>query len=71
MNQTFQLPKPERSNELPTTIRAEQGQATAEYVLVMMAAATLAGLLIAWAASTDGVSRLMNAVIESLMGSIP
>ncbi len=47
--------------------RAERGQATAEYALVMLAAAAIAGLLLAWAASTDGVSRLLNAVIDSIL----
>ena len=47
--------------------RAERGQATAEYALVMLAAAAIAGLLLAWAASTDGISRLLNAVIDSII----
>ena len=46
------------------------GQATAEYALVMLAAAGLAGLLLAWATSTDGVARLMNAVLDSLIGDV-
>jgi len=45
----------------------EAGQATAEYALVMLAAAALAGLLIAWAASTDGIGRLADAVLDSLI----
>ncbi len=45
----------------------EAGQATAEYALVMLAAAALAGLLIAWAASTDGISRLLDAVLDSII----
>lgn len=48
----------------------EDGQATAEYGLVMLAAAALAGLLLAWATSTDGVGRLMDAVMDSLIGGI-
>jgi len=47
--------------------RSERGQATAEYALVMLAAAALAGLLIAWAASTDGVGRLLDAVLDSII----
>jgi hypothetical protein len=47
--------------------RHEYGQATAEYALVMLAAAALAGLLIAWAASTDGIGRLADAVLDSLI----
>lgn len=48
--------------------RTDRGQATAEYALVMLAAAALAGLLIAWAAGTDGIGRLLDAVMESLIG---
>ncbi len=50
-------------------IRRDDGQATAEYALVMLAAAALAGLLIAWAVGTDGIDRLMNAVLDSLISS--
>lgn len=46
------------------------GQATAEYALVMLAAATLAGLLLAWAAGTDGIARLMDGVLDALLGSV-
>lgn len=45
----------------------EQGQATAEYALVMLAAAALAGLLLAWASGTDGIGRLLDAVLDSLI----
>ena len=51
-------------------LAAASGQATAEYALVMLAAAALAGLLVAWATSTDGVARLMNAVLDSLIGDV-
>ncbi len=51
-------------------LRSAAGQATAEYALVMLAAAALAGLLLAWATSTDGVARLMNAVLDSLLGDV-
>jgi hypothetical protein len=47
----------------------EAGQATAEYALVMLAAAALAGLLLAWAASTDGISRLLDHVINSIISN--
>lgn len=48
----------------------ERGQATAEYALVMLAAAALAGLLLAWAAGTDGIGRLLDAVMDSLVGGV-
>lgn len=51
---------------LPTG-RGQTGQATVEYALVMLAAAGLAAALLAWAIGSDGVSRLMNAVMDSLI----
>lgn len=51
----------------PPARRSERGQATAEYALVMLAAAAIAGLLLAWAASTDGIGRLLDAVMQSII----
>ena len=48
----------------------DRGQATAEYGLVMLAAAAIAGLLLAWASSTDAVGRIMDAVVASIIGGI-
>lgn len=48
----------------------ERGQATAEYALVMLAAAALAGLLLSWVVGTDGISRLLNAVMDSIVGDV-
>ncbi|MEM7337920.1 MAG: DUF4244 domain-containing protein [Actinomycetota bacterium] len=53
-----------------TAGRRESGQATAEYALVMVAAAAIAGLLIAWAASTDGVDRLLDGVMDSVLSDV-
>lgn len=44
-------------------IRNESGQATAEYALVVVAAAAIAGTLIVWASSTGALGDLFNAVI--------
>lgn len=64
-------PRPRsRGGHLGPTVRSAAGQATAEYALVMLAAAALAGLLLAWATSTDGVARLMNAVLDSIVGDV-
>lgn len=41
----------------------ESGQATAEYALVVVAAAAIAGVLIVWATSTGALSALFDAVI--------
>ncbi len=48
----------------------ERGQATAEYALVILGAATLAGLVLAWASSTGRVSRLLNAVLDAVIGQV-
>ena len=42
----------------------ESGQATAEYALVVVAAATIAGALIVWATSTGALGALFDAVIS-------
>ncbi len=54
----------------PVDLTADDGQATAEYALVMLAAASLAGLLLAWVTSTDAVGRLMDAVLDSILSGI-
>jgi Flp pilus assembly pilin Flp len=42
----------------------ESGQATAEYALVVVAAAVIAGALIVWATSTGALGNLFDAVIS-------
>jgi len=59
----------------PTTItprprRHEAGQATAEYALVLLGAATVALLLVAWATETGAVGRLLDAVLESILDRV-
>jgi Flp pilus assembly pilin Flp len=45
-------------------LRDDQGQATAEYALVMVAAAAVALALILWAANTDMLPQFFNAVVS-------
>jgi hypothetical protein len=45
----------------------EAGQSTAEYALVMIAAAAVAGLVVMWAHKTNLVSSLFNAVIKKVL----
>ena len=47
--------------------RTQLGQSTAEYALVMIAAAAVAGLLVMWAHKTNLVSGLFNAVIHKVL----
>lgn len=44
----------------------ERGQTTAEYALVLVGAATIAMLIVAWAGSTSRISGLFDTVIRSV-----
>lgn len=48
----------------------EDGQSTAEYSLVIVGAAAVAGLLIAWASGGDSISKLFEKVIRAVTGRI-
>ena len=48
----------------------DRGQATAEYALLILAAASIALLVIAWATSTGRIGQLFDAVIDSVIGNI-
>ncbi|GJM38945.1 MAG: hypothetical protein DHS20C19_23120 [Acidimicrobiales bacterium] len=48
----------------------ERGQTTAEYALVVLGAATVAMLLIAWATDTGKVATLLNKVVTSVSDRI-
>jgi len=46
---------------------SERGQATAEYALVMLAAAAVAGLVLAWATKSHAITRMFDAVIDKVI----
>ncbi|MGI8755335.1 MAG: DUF4244 domain-containing protein [Acidimicrobiales bacterium] len=48
--------------------RREEGQATAEYALVLLGVAAVALLLAAWAAKSGKIGQLFDAVINQLIG---
>jgi len=50
--------------------RDDRGQATAEYALVLLGAAAVAILVIAWAAKTDRIGGLLDSVFDSVTGKI-
>lgn len=50
--------------------REDRGQATAEYALVILGAAAIALLVLAWATKTSKVSTLMNKVVESITSKV-
>jgi len=50
--------------------RDERGQASAEYALVLLGAAAIALLIVAWATKTDLIGKLFNVVINSISGKV-
>lgn len=48
--------------------RPESGQGTVEYALVLLGAAAVALLLVAWVARTDLVGRLFDSVVGKILG---
>ena len=54
-------------------LRGSRGQATTEYALVLLAAALVALLVVAWATAGGGaakVARLFNKVIDSVIDKV-
>ncbi len=48
----------------------DRGQSTAEYALLLLAAATIALLVVTWATSTGKIGELFDAVIDSVIGRV-
>lgn len=48
----------------------DRGQTTAEYALVLVGAATIAMLVIAWAGSTSRIGSLLDAVLRSVTSMV-
>jgi hypothetical protein len=46
---------------------SEAGQSTAEYALVMIAAAAIAGLVLTWAKHTNVIGGLFDTVVHGLL----
>ena len=52
-----------------TSLRREEGQTTAEYALVILAAAAIAVVLIAWARSSGKLPAFFDNIIDKVAGS--
>ena len=52
---------------LGRTARSESGQSTAEYALVMISAAAIAGLVLTWAKHTNLIGGLFDSVVHGLL----
>ena len=53
-----------------STRHPERGQATAEYALVLLGAAAIALLLLAWATETGAIGRLLDAVLRNILDRV-
>jgi hypothetical protein len=62
-----------RAAGLITRARAghgSRGQSTAEYALVLLGAATVAVVFLAWAGRTSRIGRLFDAVLDTVIGKV-
>jgi hypothetical protein len=50
--------------------RCQRGQATTEYALVLLGAAAVALLLVAWATKTGAFAALLDAVMDGIKKQI-
>ena len=50
--------------------REERGQTSAEYALVLLGAAAIALLIVAWATKTDLIGKLFSAVLDAITGKV-
>ncbi|MDP8938519.1 MAG: DUF4244 domain-containing protein [Actinomycetota bacterium] len=48
----------------------ERGQASAEYALVLLGAAAVALLIVAWATKSDLIGRLFDTVLKAITGKV-
>jgi Flp pilus assembly pilin Flp len=51
-----------------SSLRREEGQTTAEYALVILAAAAIAVVLIAWARSSGKLPAFFDNIIDTVIG---
>lgn len=58
------------ADRLRSRLADDRGQSTAEYALVLLGAAGVALLLVAWATKTDKISRLLNSVLDSVLAQV-
>jgi len=48
----------------------DRGQSTAEYALVLIGAAGVAMLLVAWATKSGKITQLLNSVLDQVIGRV-
>ncbi|MCD9624628.1 DUF4244 domain-containing protein [Rhabdothermincola salaria] len=56
--------------EAPLRRRGDHGQTTAEYALVLLGAAGIALLLVAWATQSGAIGKLFDTVVNDVIGKV-
>lgn len=64
---TIQLAAWQSADRLRSRLDDDRGQSTAEYALVLLGAAGVAMLLVAWATKTGKVGQLLNSVLDRVV----
>jgi hypothetical protein len=59
----------QHNNDAPVSNR-ERGQGTAEYALLLLGAATIGLIVLAWATGTGKIVELLDAVVDSIIGRV-
>lgn len=57
----------ELAGRVRNRLAEERGQSTAEYALVLLGAAGVAMLLVAWATKTGKIGTLLNSVLDRVL----
>ena len=67
---TLQILALSTADRLRARLVRDEGQSTAEYALVLLGAAGVALLLVAWATKSDKVTKLLNSVIDRVLSQV-
>ena len=58
------------TTRLQRRLSNDRGQSTAEYALVLLGAAGVALLFVAWTTKTDKIARLLNSVLDQVLSQV-
>lgn len=67
---TLQILALSTADRLRARLVRDDGQSTAEYALVLLGAAGVALLLVAWATKSDKITKLLNSVIDRVLSQV-
>jgi hypothetical protein len=67
---TLQLLALDVGTRLRRRLAQDRGQSTAEYALVLLGAAAVAMLLVAWATKTNRVTKLLDSVVDQVLEKV-